>query len=341
MHSTEPQSSFPRSMTRRCDCVLVLLCQLLMVSAWKHVAARLSVPCTARWMAVSTGSSQQVGYVCEHPALCLRLAAQVVKRFYKKVDVVSFKDSAGCDLYTVTLDGRRLKTPAKELLAVRNATLAHLIATEWDNQPANLIRHDMHVTSLAYTAIDQAKARPERTERLVEHLNTDAVCYRHDFPEELCRAQIDNWDPVIQWFSKQFAAPISTTTSIIALKQSSEALQAYKNYVASLNSWGFEGLEFAVDCSKSPIITAALLHGHIDAVEATRLCRLETDFQVRGYAYAIILPISKCMHAQTSRWGEVEWSHGLERASTQSRLAAAALFVRLSHGEGDHASALL
>lgn len=67
-----------------------------------------------------------------------------MKRFWKKasVDMVDGK-------YTVTLDGRNLRTPSKNkiLLPSNRKQLAQLLAAEWDGQTSNLKPHSLPLVS--------------------------------------------------------------------------------------------------------------------------------------------------------------------------------------------------
>ena len=65
-----------------------------------------------------------------------------------------------------------------------------------------------------------------------------------------------------------------------------------------------------IDTLRSFVLATAILEGHVDGPRAVRLSRLEAVFQ-------------------TTRFGEVEWAHPADRAGTETRTAAAALFVRL------------
>ncbi len=70
-------------------------------------------------------------------------------------------------------------------------------------------------------------------------------------------------------------------------------------------------LAFGVDAVKSVVLTCAVVERQLTVEEAVSLARLEVQFQ-------------------TSKWGNVEWSHDLELHDTAARLSAAALFVLLN-----------
>lgn len=87
--------------------------------------------------------------------------------------------------YEIKLDSRKLKTPKGNLFEVKNESLAHLIAQEWNSQQENIDRTEMHLTSLVNTQLDNPinLDKKQIVDRLVEQLSSDTICYRLDEPE--------------------------------------------------------------------------------------------------------------------------------------------------------------
>ena len=58
------------------------------------------------------------------------------KRFYKevKVDTIVGTEATTSESYRILLDGRELKTPARNALHLPNRDIAMMIAAEWDAQ---------------------------------------------------------------------------------------------------------------------------------------------------------------------------------------------------------------
>jgi ATP synthase F1 complex assembly factor 2 len=78
--------------------------------------------------------------------------------------------------YGITLDGRTMKTPMGQIMAVPSQSLAYAIAAEWDAQTKYLQPANMPLMTLACTALDQVVHNPEayRKESL-NYLTTDTV----------------------------------------------------------------------------------------------------------------------------------------------------------------------
>lgn len=78
--------------------------------------------------------------------------------------------------YGVTLDGKTIKTPMDQLLAVPSQSLAYAISAEWDAQKQYLQPANMPLMSLACTALDQVAHHPQAyREQSLNYLPTDTV----------------------------------------------------------------------------------------------------------------------------------------------------------------------
>ena len=78
------------------------------------------------------------------------------KRFWKEATVNEANDG-----YTVLLDTRPVRTPAKAPLVVPTRGLAEAIAAEWDAQQEYLDPNTMPVTKGANAAIDKVSVQRE------------------------------------------------------------------------------------------------------------------------------------------------------------------------------------
>ena len=103
------------------------------------------------------------------------------KRFWKEVSVS--ETAAG---FSIELDGRWVKTPAKAPLEVPTAKMARAIAAEWDAQEEAVNPEAMPFTRSANAAIDKVRHQhAEVADMLAEYGDSDLLCYRADSPEGL------------------------------------------------------------------------------------------------------------------------------------------------------------
>jgi len=108
------------------------------------------------------------------------------KRFWKATDVVS--DEAG---FSVTLDGRAVKTPLKAPLVLPSQEMAQAIALEWDAQDGVIDPTSMPVTRSANAAIDKVSLQHgDVVDMLAAYAETDLLCHRADGPEALVARQL-------------------------------------------------------------------------------------------------------------------------------------------------------
>ncbi|MEZ5798784.1 MAG: ATP12 family protein [Paracoccaceae bacterium] len=186
--------------------------------------------------------------------------------------------------YTVRLDGRPVKTPAKAPLVVPTLALAQGIAAEWDAQQG-LIRPDtMPLTRAANSAID--KVGPLRDGVIGELANyggTDLLCYRATEPEELIAWQAREWDPLIDWAATALAAPLSITHGVIPIAQPAPSLDRLRDRIAGFGDFELAGLHDLVAISGSLVLALAVAAGRIGAEAAFELSRIDNAWQIRQW----------------------------------------------------------
>ncbi len=240
--------------------------------------------------------------------LSFELSGKELKKFYKNVTI-----SQGENGYEVNLDKRKLKTPLGNLLRLPTEPLALLVAAEWDNQHDVIKRHAMHMTSLCCTSIDNPTGRSRDTviQGILEFLDTDTICYRVEEPPELAQLLSKEWDPLLRWVQHRYNVSLEATTGLGVPMIPPETKAVFQQHLESFNDWALVGYQQGVDCTKSLIITSALVERLMDVERAIQLSRLEQEYQV-------------------SQWGNVEWYHDIDVLELRARLAAATLFIHLN-----------
>lgn len=103
------------------------------------------------------------------------------KKFYRLASVNLNENNR----YEIKLDNRKLKTPKGKLFEVKNESLAQMIAQEWNGQLDKIKRHEMHLTSLVNTQLDNPcnLNKEQLIEHFVEQLQSDTLCYRVGEPD--------------------------------------------------------------------------------------------------------------------------------------------------------------
>ncbi len=199
---------------------------------------------------------------------------ELPKRFYEAASAAP--DERG---YGVRLDGRVVKTPARQALSAPTAELAEAIAKEWEDQREVIDPFTMPLTRLAHVAIDRiGDLRDQAADEVVRFATTDALCYRAEDPD-LERRQRAQWDPWLDWARNALDAPLQTTTSINPAAQPEASLDALRRRSLALDDWRLTGLVSAAPLLSSAVLAFALLEAEGDAQTLFEVSRLEERMQ--------------------------------------------------------------
>src|SRR4051812_37522229 len=110
------------------------------------------------------------------------------ERFYEQASV---GEEAPC---AILLDGRGVKTPARNPLAAPTKPLAQAIAAEWDAQRARIDPATMPLTRIANSIIDAVAPAPSPVaDDIARYLGSDLLCYRAATPAGLVQRQTEHW----------------------------------------------------------------------------------------------------------------------------------------------------
>jgi chaperone required for assembly of F1-ATPase len=197
------------------------------------------------------------------------------KRFWKDATVVN--DDAG---YSVMLDGRAVKTPAKNHLVVPTRAMAEAIAEEWDAQDGEIDPGKMPVTRSANAAIDKVSVQhAEVAEMIAHYADSDLLCYRADSPEGLVKRQAEAWDPLLDWADEAFGARLFPVTGVMHHPQSPKALEILSQHAHDLDAYSLTAFHDLVALSGSFIIGLAALHDKQEVSELWQLSRIDELWQ--------------------------------------------------------------
>src|SRR5690606_6393174 len=109
----------------------------------------------------------------------IQMKRPLPKRFYKDVTIGPLDGGFG-----VLLDGRPVRTPAKNLLAVPSPAIAERLRAEWDAQSEEIDPAKMPVTRLVNSAVDGVASNQQAVfDEIVRFAGTDFLCYRAASPE--------------------------------------------------------------------------------------------------------------------------------------------------------------
>ena len=228
-----------------------------------------------------------------------------MRRFYSTVTVAPEADGFG-----IRLDDKPLRTPAKAPLTLPSRALAEAIAAEWRDQGPEVDLSTLALTRLASTAIDLvAPRRAEAVAEVSRYAGTDLVCYRASHPPELARRQHAAWQPLIDWATLRYDAPLETTIGVVPIAQSAVTLRAFTAAAESYASLELAALHLATGACGSLVVALALIEGRIDVEGAFAAAQLDESFEIE-------------------QWGE-DAEQAQRRAGLKADMALAHSFIRL------------
>ncbi len=201
------------------------------------------------------------------------------KRFW--TDVAVRPEGQG---FTVSLDGRPVRTPLKAPRVVPTRAFAEEVAAEWRAQGEVLDSRTMPATRLANAAIDKvAPQRAEVASNLAGYGASDLLSHRADGPERLVERQRAAWDPVLAWAAEALGAPLATGAGIMPVAQDPDALARLAARVEAIPPFRLAAFHDLVALSGSLVLALAATEGWLAPEEAWSLSRLDEDYQAEEW----------------------------------------------------------
>jgi len=202
-----------------------------------------------------------------------------MKRFWKSAAVVRVDGG-----YSVELDGRPVKTPARAELAVPTSALAEAIAAEWNESADEVDPRAMPLTGLANAAIDRVAAGKDAfAADLARYGESDLTCYRAEGPETLVKRQTESWDALLGWARRRYDVDFATCSGVMHVSQPEETVRKLGHAVASLDAFRLAGLSPLVTIGGSLVAGLAVLEKMMPASEAWEAVSLDDRWQMEQW----------------------------------------------------------
>ncbi|WP_111563591.1 ATP12 family chaperone protein [Rhizobium sp.] len=218
----------------------------------------------------------------------IQMKKPLPKRFYKDVSVSEAQgtDPQGTGAgFVVELDGKAVRTPARNLLAAPTRKLAELMADEWKAQGDEIDPGSMPLTKLINTAIDGVATDTQAVfEDILRFSGTDMLCYRAEGPEELVARQTKLWDPVLDWASNTLGARFILAEGIVHQQQPQGAIAAFSAGLRKHdNAIALAVLHTITTLTGSALLALAFAERELDENEVWSLAHLEEDWTIEHW----------------------------------------------------------
>lgn len=199
-----------------------------------------------------------------------------MKRFYKRASSVSVDKG-----FAIELDGRPVKTPARNPLQLPTSQLAEAIAAEWAAQGEEIDPATMPLTALAQGALDQvAHERARIVGRIAAFSDSDMLYYRGDESQQaLADHQAEKWDPLMGWARTRYDVSFVLTRGIMHQSQSEQTITRLSEAVEAQDNFTLAAMLSLVGLAGSLIAVLALVEGAYDADTLWPLMNLEELWQ--------------------------------------------------------------
>lgn len=204
-------------------------------------------------------------------------------RFYRDVTVA--EDPGG---FALRLDGKPVRTPARQILTAPARAIADAIAAEWAAQIDVIDPARMPLTRLANVVIDTVTAAPGPVAKEIEdYLGTDLTFYRAGDPDGLVANQIRHWDPLIAWAADVLGARFALAHGVMHVAQPEAALAAASRAIPrgtdTTSLWRLGAMNSATTLTGSAVIALALAAGRIDPEVAWQAANVDEDWNMAAW----------------------------------------------------------
>ncbi len=212
-------------------------------------------------------------------------AAAELKRFYRNATVAERSGR-----FVPLLDGRPIRTPGRNDVALPTPAAAGLVSDEWNRQGDVILPGTMPFTRTVNTAIDGvARTMNEVRAEVVKFAGTDLLCYRAAGPADLVDRQAQAWNPVLAWSRDTFGASFVTAEGIVFVAQAQDTLVAVDHAIVGGIGLGeaapfrLAALHVMTTLTGSALLALAVLLDHLPAEEAWRRAHVDEDFQAERW----------------------------------------------------------
>ncbi len=228
-----------------------------------------------------------------------------MRRFWKEVSLEP--STFG---HAVRLDGRPVKTPTGNELALPTRKLADAVVAEWNAVDKTIDPAQMPMTSFANAAIDHIGAdRDGFVTAIAAYGETDLFCYRAAAGEPLAERQATVWDPWLDWARGRYDVSFVIVEGIMHQSQPEATLGTLRTAVAARGTFELAAMAKFTHLTGSLVATLALVERAGEAIAIWDAACLEELWQ-------------------EELWGADHWAQK-NRSDREAEFMAAVRFLEL------------
>jgi chaperone required for assembly of F1-ATPase len=200
------------------------------------------------------------------------------KRFYASAGV-----GEGNGGFSVTLDGKPIKTPSGRQVIVPARSIAEAIAAEWNAQGETIDPLTMPLTRFANSVVEGVVDRVDAVaDDIAKYLGSDLLFYRAGHPEALVAREAAHWDPILFWAADTLGAHFILAEGVVHVRQPDSAVAAARAALPS-DAWSIAALHVITTLTGSALLALALFNGVIDPEQAWAAAHVEDDWNIEKW----------------------------------------------------------
>lgn len=201
------------------------------------------------------------------------------KRFYLEALVAPSEKG-----WAILLDGRPVKSMARNKLEIENKTIADAVAAEWREQKDFIEPDKMPLTRLCNITLDRVDIdRVALIDDIARYAETDLVCYHAPANEALGRLQHATFEPLLEWARVAHALDFAVTDGIMPIDQPPQTSAHARALVEGASNAELAALAMMVPLLGSYVLAVALWKKRIDVEQALKAARLDETLQAQQY----------------------------------------------------------
>lgn len=200
------------------------------------------------------------------------------KRFYKEAGIAEADGG-----FSITLDGRPIRTPSGRIVTVPNRGIAEAVAQEWAAQGETIDPLTMPLTRFANSVVEAVVDRVELVaDDIAKYLHSDLLFYRAGHPRALVAREAERWDPVLFWAAQTLGAHFILSEGIVHVRQPETAVAAARAAFAR-DPWSVAALHVVTTLTGSALLALALQHGVLDPDQVWAAAHVDEDWNAEQW----------------------------------------------------------
>ncbi|MBP1296604.1 chaperone required for assembly of F1-ATPase [Bradyrhizobium elkanii] len=200
------------------------------------------------------------------------------KRFYTSAGVAEADGG-----FSITLDGKAIRSPSGKPIAVPTRAIADTVAAEWNAQGETIDPMTMPLTRLANSVIEGVIDRvDEVADDAAKFLGSDLLFYRAGHPETLVAREARHWDPILFWAADALGAHFVMAEGVMHIGQPEPAIKAARAAFPT-DPWSVAALHVVTTLTGSALLALALAHGVRDEDQVWAAAHVDEDWNIEKW----------------------------------------------------------